>query len=163
MNRDGYFSSMSWCNVLCAAAALILVGSPAHAVLTNKYTFNNNTPNDSGPGAANATIVDQTLISRYVGGAIDLSANNGALSGQNFSLPTTIGAYVDLPNGVFKTAVTTADPNAGDVTLEIWATPQQKHRGRKRRRRRGRTSLRAHGASDRAGRHSGSRVDACHK
>jgi hypothetical protein len=88
----------------------------------NKYTFNDKTANDS-VGGQHGVVVDNTGISRFTGGAIDLSGNNGAGSNQDFALPTTVGAFVDLPNGVFTNAVNSG--TFGQVTLEIWLRPQQ--------------------------------------
>jgi Concanavalin A-like lectin/glucanases superfamily len=123
MNRDGCFSLMNLCLSLCAAAALAVIGSSTHAATpTNKYTFNDNTANDS-IGGANGVIVDNTGISKFVGGAFDMSANNGANSNQDFSNPATAGAFIDLPNGVFTNAVDTG--NFGAVSLEVWFTTQQ--------------------------------------
>jgi len=126
MNPLGCSSYTPVFKLVCMAAALAAFASPARAVLVNKYTFNNNTANDS-VGTAHGTVVDNTGISTYTGGAINLSANGtgGTVAGSNqdFSLPTTVGAYVDLPNGVFTSAVTSG--TFGQVTLEIWATPQE--------------------------------------
>jgi hypothetical protein len=119
-------SHNSFYTALAALAVVAVVASPASAVLVNKYTFNANNANDS-VGGMNGTIVDNTGISTFTGGALNLSANgNGATvanSNQDFSLPTTVGAYVDLPNGIFTSAVNSG--TFGQVTLEIWATPQE--------------------------------------
>jgi hypothetical protein len=123
MNRDGFFSVARACRMACAVSVLMSCALPANAVLTNKYTFNDNTADDS-IGGQDGLIVDNTGISGFVGGAIDLSANNGANSNQDFSNPATVGAYVDLPNGVFTNAVDTS-PTGGEVSLEIWFTTQQ--------------------------------------
>src|SRR3954454_25078341 len=104
MNRDGCFSSTIACRLACAIGILAACGSPASAVLVNKYTFNNNTANDS-VGGQNGVVVDNTGIATYTGGAINLSGNNGAGSNQDFTQPATVGAFVDLPNGVFTSAV----------------------------------------------------------
>jgi hypothetical protein len=126
MNRNGSFSSTMACRLACAIGVLAACGSPASAVLVNKYTFNNNTANDS-IGGQNGVIVDNTGISKYTGGAIDLSGNNGAGSNQDFSQPATIGTFVDLPNGVFSSAVTSTASGGvfGAASLEIWFTTQQ--------------------------------------
>jgi hypothetical protein len=114
------------CYLACAIGVLAACGSPASAVLVNKYTFNDNTANDS-IGGQNGIVVDNTGISKYTGGAIDLSGNNGAGSDQNFSQPTTIGTFVDLPNGVFSGAVNSTAGGGvfGAASLEIWFTTQQ--------------------------------------
>jgi hypothetical protein len=119
-------SHNSFRTALAALAVAAAVALPAHAAVVNKYTFNANNANDS-VGGQHGTIVDNTGISTFTGGALNLSANGtGATvagSNQNFSLPTTVGAYVDLPNGVFTSAVNSG--TFGQVTLEIWAIPQE--------------------------------------
>lgn len=122
MNSVGLSPTSAACRLLFAAGALVSAASPASAVLTNKYTFNQGNANDS-VGGQNGVVVDNTGISKYTGGALDLSANNNANSNQDFSLPTTVGAYVDLPNGVFTSAVNGG--TFGAASLEIWATPQE--------------------------------------
>jgi hypothetical protein len=112
------------CRAVCVVGFVAACGSPAPAALVNKYTFNNNTANDS-VGSQHGVVVDNTGIARYTGGAIDLSGNNGAGSNQDFSLPATVGAFVDLPNGIFTNAVNGGTP--GTVTLETWLTVQQHH------------------------------------
>jgi hypothetical protein len=104
------------CRALYAAGLLTVAIAPVRAGLVNQYTFNDGTVNDSGPGAAHGTLVDNTGIAKYSGGALDLRANNGLNSGRDFAQPTTVGAFVDLPNGIFNSAVG-AD---GQVTLEMW-------------------------------------------
>jgi hypothetical protein len=122
MNRDG-FSSVAMASRLAFAIGVVAsCASPAGAILVNKYTFNNNTANDS-IGGQNGVVVDNTGISKYTGGAIDLSGNNGAGSDQDFGLPTTAGAFVDLPNGVFTSAIDGG--TFGAASLEIWFTTQQ--------------------------------------
>jgi hypothetical protein len=121
MNRDGCFSLKSlWARVGAAGLAALLT-SPACAALTNKYTFNDGTANDS-VGGAHGNVVDPTGISRFVGGQIDVSANNGDLSAQDFSLPTTRGAYINLPNGIVSAAFRSG--TAGAASFETWATVQ---------------------------------------
>jgi hypothetical protein len=120
MRRDGCFllkRLSAWAGAACVLAA---TAHPAAAVLTNKYTFNDGTANDS-IGGMNGTLVDNTGIAKYVGGAIDLSANNGAGSNQDFALPGTVGAFVDLPNGLITGAIG-AD---AQMSIEIWFTVQQ--------------------------------------
>lgn len=112
----------SW-HVLLACMLLSFV-QPLHAALTNKYTFNDGTANDSA-GFANGTLVDNTGIASFVGGTIDLSNNNNANSNQDFTDPATVGAFVNLPNGTFTSAVTGGV--FGQVSLEVWATVQQNH------------------------------------
>src|SRR5688572_2342395 len=122
MNRDGQHNRTTAWRMTSVIGVLIAVVSPASAALVNKYTFNDKTVNDS-VGGQNGVVVDNTGISRYAGGMIDLSGNNGAGSNQNFALPATVGAFVDLPNGIFTNAVNSG--TFGQVTLEIWIRPQQ--------------------------------------
>jgi hypothetical protein len=125
MNRPGPSSQFILRQLLPAALAVALA-APAHAVLVNKYTFNNNTANDSVSGQ-NGVVVDNTGIATYTGGAINLSGNNGAGSNQDFTQPATVGAFVDLPNGVFTSAVTSTAGGGvfGQASLEIWFTVDQ--------------------------------------
>src|SRR5688500_3089947 len=119
-------SHNSFRTALAALAVTAVVALPVHAAVVNKYTFNANNANDS-VGGQHGTIIDNTGISTFTGGALNLSANGTAPtvagSDQNFSLPTTVGAYVDVPNGVFTSAVNSG--TFGQVTLEIWAIPQE--------------------------------------
>lgn len=124
MNSLGLSSKSAACRLLIAAGALTVLAPAADAATPkHKYTFNQGNANDSSVNAAHGVVVDNTGISSYTGGALDLSQNNGAGSAQDFSVPTTVGAYVDLPNGIFTGAVNSG--TFGAVTLEIWATPQQ--------------------------------------
>lgn len=105
---------------LCAAACLTAAfAGTTDAALVNKYTFNDGTANDS-VGTAHGTIIDNTGIHTFTGGALDLRAHNGENSNQDFSNPATVGAYVDLPNGTFTDAVTAG--TFGAVTIEAWFT-----------------------------------------
>ncbi|WP_428305734.1 LamG domain-containing protein [Lacipirellula sp.] len=121
MNTVGHSKKSAARRLLLAAGTLAVFAASAEAGLVHKYTFNNGNANDS-VGTANGEVIDRTGISSYTGGALDLTRNNNANSNQDFSLPTTVGAYVDLPNGVFSSAMTSG---AGAATLEIWATPQE--------------------------------------
>jgi hypothetical protein len=104
------------------ALTLIAILSPqVTAVVVHRYTFNDGTANDS-QGTAHGVIVDPMGIARSVGGQIDLSANNGEVSGQDFSLPTTSGAYIDLPNGIISGAFNSGQARA--ASFETWATVQ---------------------------------------
>jgi hypothetical protein len=122
MTCNRRFNRAVVCRLACAIGVLVACVPAARAALVNKYTFNDNTANDS-VGGQNGVVVDNTGIARYTGGAIDLSGNNGAGSNQDFSLPTTVGAFVDLPNGIFTGAVNGG--TAGTVSLEMWLTVQQ--------------------------------------
>ena len=123
MNSLGLSSKSAAARLLLAAGALAALAPAADAATPkHKYTFNNGTAADS-LGGQNGTVIDNTGISKYTGGALDLTANNNANSAQDFTNPATIGAYVDLPNGIFTSAVNTG--TFGAVTLEVWATPQQ--------------------------------------
>jgi len=124
MNSLGLSPKSAACRLLVAAGALVALAPVADAATPkHKYTFNNGTAEDS-LGGQNGTVIDNTGISKYTGGALDLTANNNANSAQDFSASTTVGAYVNLPNGIFTSAVSSG-PVFGAVTLEIWATPQE--------------------------------------
>jgi hypothetical protein len=123
MNSVGLSSKSAAARLLLAAGALAALAPVADAATPkHKYTFNQGNANDS-LGGMDGVVVDNTGISSYTGGALDLTQNNGAGSAQDFSNPATVGAYVDLPNGIFTGAV--GSGTFGAVTLEIWATPQQ--------------------------------------
>jgi hypothetical protein len=122
MNSLGISPSSAVARLLLVAGALATAAAPADAALKHKYTFNNGNAADS-VGGMDGVVVDNTGISSYTGGALDLSQNNNANSNQDFSVPTTVGAYVDLPNGIFTGAVSSG--MFGAVTLEFWATPQE--------------------------------------
>lgn len=123
MNSVGLSPKSAACRLLLAAGALAAFAPAADAATPkHKYTFNQGNAFDS-IGGMNGEVIDNTGISKYTGGALDLSLNDGAGSAQDFSVPTTVGAYVDLPNGIFTGAVNSG--TFGAVTLEIWATPQQ--------------------------------------
>ncbi|MBA3483624.1 MAG: LamG domain-containing protein [Pirellulales bacterium] len=109
MNRLGLFATF------CAA---LWCASTAQAVLVNQYTFNNGTANDTGPGAQHGTVVDPTGISKFIGGQLDLTANNGVQS----ATPTN-GAYVNLPNGIASAAI--GGGQANEASFEMWVTVQQ--------------------------------------
>ena len=118
MNSLGVSPKSAAARLLLATGALATLATATEAALVHKYTFNGNA--FDSVGGKNGEVIDRTGISSYTGGALDLTRNNGANSNQDFSQPTTVGAYVDLPNGIFTDAVATN----GAVTLEIWATPQ---------------------------------------
>ena len=93
----------------------------AAPVPKHRYTFNDGTATDIISGA-NGTLVDPSGIAFYSGGQVNLTNNNNFSSNQNFSLPTTQGAYIDLPNGLISGAA-----NSGllyQFSLEFWATVQ---------------------------------------
>lgn len=122
MNLTGRFSFVVTCRLVGTVGIVATWVSLASATLVNKYSFNDNTANDS-VGGQNGVVVDNTGISRYTGGAFDISGNNGAGSNQNFSNPATVGAYIDLPNGVFTSAIDGG--TFGAASLEVWFTTQQ--------------------------------------
>ena len=107
---------------VCCVCVVTALPVSLHAAVVNKYTFNQGNANDS-VGIQHGTLVDNTGIATFAGGTLNLSANNGAGSNQDFSLPATVGAYVDLPNGVFTGAVNNGV--FGQATLETWFTVQE--------------------------------------
>lgn len=104
--------------LVSAVGALSLCASTAKGVLRNQYTFNNGTAQDSTANAAHGTIPDPLGISKFVGGQLDLRANNGVLSNNVAS-----GAYVDLPNGIVTSALQAGQTNA--ASFEMWVTVQE--------------------------------------
>jgi hypothetical protein len=103
-------------NIAAIAVGLTLLASgSADAALKNRYSFTSNA-NDS-VGGAHGTVVDAgtTPNHTFALGQLDLSANTG--QGSN---SITEDAYVDLPNGVFSSAVNSG--TNGAITLEFWAT-----------------------------------------
>ncbi|TWT97847.1 hypothetical protein Pla108_20000 [Botrimarina colliarenosi] len=120
MQRYSYVRHGSLFASLVVAALCMAPASQAE--LTNRYTFNDGSATDIVSGQ-NGTLVDPSGIAFYSGGQIRLTNNNGAGSNQNFSLPTTVGAYVDLPNGLISSAA-----NNGEYyqfSIELWATVQE--------------------------------------
>ena len=94
---------------------MLLVTASADAALKHRYSFTANA-NDS-KGTAHGTVVDAgtTANFSFSGGQLDLSANAG--QGSNV---ITEDAYVDLPNGIFSSAVNSG--TNGAISLEFWAT-----------------------------------------
>ncbi|TWT76824.1 hypothetical protein Pla123a_22470 [Posidoniimonas polymericola] len=107
---------------LLALAATVATASVSQAVKVHSYTFNDSTANDS-IGTAHGTLVDPSGIAFYQGGQLRLTENNNANSNQDFSLPETVGAYVDLPNYIISDAAFFG--TSGQLSLEFWATTQQ--------------------------------------
>ena len=106
---------------LIPGALLLLTGAmsaagpqQAAAAIAHRYSFTTNA-NDS-VGGANGTLVDPGAPTAvFVGGQLDLSANNG-----NGSNGITEDAYVDLPNGIISAAA--AGGVNGALSIELWAT-----------------------------------------
>jgi hypothetical protein len=91
----------------------LLSAGPKH-----RYTFDGNA-NDS-VGTRHGTVVNPSGLDASfttMPGQLDLRANNNLNSNQNFTLPATRGAYVDLPNGTISTLGTQA-------TFEAWITEE---------------------------------------
>lgn len=99
---------------LLAGLAVLCAGS-AEAALTNRYSFNDGTANDS-VGSANGTVVGTN--GSISGGQLVL-----ANTGQGSQNPGAAGAFLDLPNGLISNAAATS----GAVTVEMWIT-MQSHR-----------------------------------
>jgi hypothetical protein len=104
--------------LVSAMGIITLCASTAKGVLVNQYTFNNGTAIDSTASAAHGTIPDPLGISKFVGGQLDLRANNGVLSNN-----VANGAYVNLPNGIVTSALQAGQPNA--ASFEMWVTIQE--------------------------------------
>jgi hypothetical protein len=104
--------------LVSALGAITLCASTAKGVLVNQYTFNDGTANDSTASAAHGSIPDPLGISKFVGGQLDLRANNGVTSNN-----VANGAYVDLPNGIVTSALQAGQTNA--ASFEMWVTIQE--------------------------------------
>ena len=96
----------------CVYAAAV---ASASAALTNKYTFNDGTANDS-IGGKNGVLIGTN--GSYVAGQLVL-ANTGE-SSQN---PGATGAYVDFPNNLISNAAVSGSTNS--VSVEMWVTMLQ--------------------------------------
>lgn len=98
-------------------AALVLVASvsTATAAVTNKFTFNDGTANDS-VGGQHATLFGTN--GSITGGQLVL-ANNGEGSAD----PGAAGAYLDFPNHMIRNAAISGTPGA--VSVEFWITMLQ--------------------------------------
>jgi hypothetical protein len=110
---------MNRLRLLATLGAMTFYASTASAVLVNRYTFNDGTANDSGPALAHGTVQDVLGISQFVGGQLDLRANNGVTSAN----ADTAGAYVNLPNGIATTALQAGQANA--ASFEMWVTVEE--------------------------------------
>jgi hypothetical protein len=110
IGRNSYFAFAA-----TAAGMMLLVTASSDAALKHRYSFTSNA-NDS-KGTAHGVVVDPgtTANFSFVGGQLDLSANAG--QGSN---SITEDAYVDLPNGIVSSAVTSG--TNGAITFEFWAT-----------------------------------------
>lgn len=95
--------------------ALVTAVSPAFAAVTNRYTFNDGTANDS-IGGQNATLLGTN--GSITGGQLVL-ANNGEGSGN----PGAAGAYLDFPNNLIRNAAISGGTNS--VSIELWVTMLQ--------------------------------------
>ena len=89
------------------ALAVSMASHTADAALTNLYTFNDGTANDSVGGQNGAAINGGV----FTGGVVDFTANDGANGGAG-------GGYINLPNGLITTAVTGG--TAGSFSYSIW-------------------------------------------
>ncbi|QDU90593.1 PEP-CTERM motif protein [Pirellulimonas nuda] len=117
---------------LAFCLAPLLLAGQAQAVEVHRYTFNDGTANDSIGGATfNGVLVNPQGINRFAAGQLNLTGNNGAFNsaiaaGQDYTLSTARGAYVDLPNNMIRDAVVlpdgTAGNQAGAVSFETWYT-----------------------------------------
>jgi hypothetical protein len=122
MNILRCLSLSAWWGSVVVLGVMALTVPTAKAVLVNQYTFNDGTIHDSASGQ-DGVVVDNTGLARFTGGMVDLTGNTGTGSNQDFSNPATVGAYVDLPNGIITSAVNGG--NFGAMSLEIWFTTQQ--------------------------------------
>ncbi|QDU57603.1 LamG domain-containing protein [Aeoliella mucimassa] len=105
-----------------ALSALLSLVTTAQADLVNRYTFNFANVADS-VGGQDGELVDPSNIAYYNDGQVYLTNNNGANSNQDFSNPSTVGAYVNLPNGLISSAANNGD--FFEFSLEFWATVEE--------------------------------------
>jgi hypothetical protein len=87
----------------------------ASAAVTNKYTFNDGTANDS-VGGQNATLFGTN--GSITGGQLVL-----ANTGEGSAAPGATGAYLNFPNGLITSAALGGTPGA--VSVELWVTMLQ--------------------------------------
>jgi Concanavalin A-like lectin/glucanases superfamily len=106
--------------ILAILALVVTTVHEANAALKHRYSFTSNA-NDS-IGGMNGTIVDAGLGPNFSfsGGQLDLSANTGEPSNAIVE-----DAYVDLPNGMISSAVTSG--TNGAISVELWATLADTH------------------------------------
>ncbi|HEY8960737.1 MAG TPA: LamG-like jellyroll fold domain-containing protein, partial [Luteolibacter sp.] len=101
-------------------AAGLLLSSPVHAVLVNRWSFNSSAGN-----ATSGTVIPDPISNQpatvWSGTA---AANLASFDGTGLLLPgattgnqapANLSAYIDLPNGIVSSKT--------DFSLEIWATP----------------------------------------
>ena len=103
--------------------AMLLALTPAvRADLVNRYTFNYANVEDS-VGGQDGELIDPSGIAYYEAGEVRLVNNNGANSNQDFTNPSTYGAYINLPNYLISNAATNG--NLYEFSLEFWATVEE--------------------------------------
>jgi hypothetical protein len=109
-----YFSRTMILFAAVASLTAVLTPSPAHAVLSHRYTFNGNA-NDS-VGTAHGAVVDAGVQThQYLNGMLLLTGNTGQPSNA-----ISEDAYVDLPNGIVTAAANAG--TSGAISFEWWAT-----------------------------------------
>ncbi|MES2708946.1 MAG: LamG domain-containing protein [Verrucomicrobiota bacterium] len=96
---------------LVSFSALTALSLSSQAALTNLYTFNDGTANDSA-GTKHGTLVNSGK-GVFTGGRLDFSANGG-------SGDAGVEGYVNLPNGLFSAAV--SGGTAGAASFSLWFT-----------------------------------------
>ena len=102
---------------LCVAlAGAAIFASQASAAISNRYSFNDGTANDSVSGQNG--IVYGTNAS-FSGGELNL-ANNPSPGSNSNNDGTGAGGWVDLPNGLVSAAA--AGGASGQVSIEMWVT-----------------------------------------
>ncbi len=101
--------------------SLIIAGliSTANAGLIHRYSFDGDV-SDSVGGADGMVVDPSGNYATFSDGQLDLSANSGQTSNQDFSNSATEGAYVDLPNGTISAL-------GQKATFEMWFTLETNH------------------------------------
>jgi hypothetical protein len=116
------FGRISQPCVLIAISALLTAPIEAANVL-HRYTFNDGTTNDS-VGTAHGTLFvpnNPAFAATFNAGRLDLRANAGGAP--QATIGNTQGAFVEMPDGVFTSAVNAGTPGA--ISIEAWANVQQ--------------------------------------
>ncbi len=107
--------SPAWRLAACGLASAALVPSPAHAVLTQRWSFN-----QPAAAAPSGTVVTDSISSTIA----TVRGNNSTFNGTSLVLTGStngnrsagfVSGYLDLPNGLISSRT--------HLSVEIWATP----------------------------------------
>jgi len=115
MNSRFRINSSNVCRLMVAVVVSAAGAAPALSAVTNRYTFNDGTANDS-VGGAHATLFGTN--GSITGGQLVL-----ANTGEGSAAPGATGAYLDFPNHLISNAAISGGTNS--VTVELWVTMLQ--------------------------------------